>query len=224
MSTHSNGAELINRRIMKNYRLHLIRHGITQGNLDGIFVGSGEDMPLCEEGIKDIDRMLQQFEYPNVPFVFVSPLMRARQTADLLYPHHEKIVMQNLREAHFGDFEGKPLAEIMNNPEYVKWFSPQSEFVPNGGESGAQFAARCKEGLLEMFRYMMECKIFEAACITHGGVIMTMLGSMAYPRKQPFEWMTQNVCGYTVMTSAAMLMRDECCEVCGMLPHKNEKN
>ena len=26
---------------MKNYRLYLVRHGVTQGNLDGIYMGSG---------------------------------------------------------------------------------------------------------------------------------------------------------------------------------------
>ncbi len=32
---------------MKTYRLHLIRHGLTQQNLDGIYMGGGLDMPLC---------------------------------------------------------------------------------------------------------------------------------------------------------------------------------
>ena len=32
---------------MKSYQLHLIRHGLTQGNLDGLYVGSGTDLPLC---------------------------------------------------------------------------------------------------------------------------------------------------------------------------------
>lgn len=35
---------------MKNYRLYLVRHGVTQGNLDGIYMGSGTDQPLCAQG------------------------------------------------------------------------------------------------------------------------------------------------------------------------------
>ena len=34
---------------MKNYRLYLIRHGITSGNLEGKYIGT-TDLPLCEEG------------------------------------------------------------------------------------------------------------------------------------------------------------------------------
>ena len=35
---------------MKTFKLHLIRHGITAGNLQGLYIGSGTDLPLCDEG------------------------------------------------------------------------------------------------------------------------------------------------------------------------------
>ena len=31
---------------MKYYKLHLIRHGLTEGNLKGLYIGSGSDLPL----------------------------------------------------------------------------------------------------------------------------------------------------------------------------------
>ena len=31
---------------MKTFKLHLIRHGITAGNLQGLYIGSGTDLPL----------------------------------------------------------------------------------------------------------------------------------------------------------------------------------
>ena len=31
---------------MKYYKLHLIRHGLTEGNLQGLYIGSGSDLPL----------------------------------------------------------------------------------------------------------------------------------------------------------------------------------
>lgn len=39
-----------NRERMKNYRLYLVRHGITAGNLQRRYVGGGTDEPLCEPG------------------------------------------------------------------------------------------------------------------------------------------------------------------------------
>ena len=35
---------------MKTFKLHLIRHGMTAGNLQGLYIGSGTDLPLCDEG------------------------------------------------------------------------------------------------------------------------------------------------------------------------------
>ena len=36
---------------MKTFKLHLIRHGLTSGNLQGLYIGSGTDIPLCDEEI-----------------------------------------------------------------------------------------------------------------------------------------------------------------------------
>ena len=33
---------------MKTFKLHLIRHGMTAGNLQGLYIGSGTDIPLCD--------------------------------------------------------------------------------------------------------------------------------------------------------------------------------
>ena len=42
---------------MKYYKLHLIRHGLTQGNLDGRYIGSGTDLPLCAEGRAQLEEL-----------------------------------------------------------------------------------------------------------------------------------------------------------------------
>ena len=58
---------------MKYYKLHLIRHGLTQGNLDGRYIGSGTDLPLCAEGRAQLEELKAKFQYPDVPLVFCSP-------------------------------------------------------------------------------------------------------------------------------------------------------
>ena len=68
---------------MKTFKLHLIRHGLTDANFKGIYAGSGTDLPLSEEGTRQLKQLREDFSYPQVPLVFVSPLLRARQTADL---------------------------------------------------------------------------------------------------------------------------------------------
>lgn len=55
---------------MKTFKLHLIRHGITAGNLQGLYIGSGTDLPLCDEGRAQLADLKERFDYPQVDTVF----------------------------------------------------------------------------------------------------------------------------------------------------------
>ena len=55
---------------MKTFKLHLIRHGLTSGNLQGLYIGSGTDIPLCDEGRAQLKTLKKDFGYPQVPLVF----------------------------------------------------------------------------------------------------------------------------------------------------------
>ena len=57
---------------MKTFKLHLIRHGLTSGNLQGLYIGSGTDIPLCDEGRAQLAELKERFEYPQVDTVFSS--------------------------------------------------------------------------------------------------------------------------------------------------------
>ena len=50
---------------MKTFKLHLIRHGITAGNLQGLYIGSGTDLPLCDEGRAQLADLKERFAYPQ---------------------------------------------------------------------------------------------------------------------------------------------------------------
>ena len=68
---------------MKTYRIHLIRHGLTQYNIDGVYSGRNET-PLCEDGRNQLLQMKEEYKYPAVDFVFTSPLKRCTETAEIL--------------------------------------------------------------------------------------------------------------------------------------------
>lgn len=204
---------------MKNYRLTLIRHGITQGNLDGIYLGSGTDEPLCEEGRRGLRELQARFAYPQPATVFASPLARALETADILFPAaKDKIILQDLRENGFGVFEGRKIRELVQDPDFKKWMDPAQHFTPEGGEPLADFHKRCGGVLMGMFEYMMKTGIEEAACVTHGGVIMSMLAQRGMPKRRPELWMADPGCGYLVQCSPEMWMRDHIVEVCQIVP------
>ena len=69
---------------MLTYKIHILRHGFTQANLEGRYIGS-TDLPLCEEGRAQLLALRERCEYPWVDRVYTSPLARAKETAELLY-------------------------------------------------------------------------------------------------------------------------------------------
>ena len=175
---------------MKTFKLHLIRHGITAGNLQGLYIGSGTDLPLCDEGRAQLADLKERFDYPQVDTVFSSPLLRAVETANILFPGAaHQFTVHDLREAGFGKFEGRPVKELVHDEDFKKWITPGSGYLPEGAEPTEQFHARCADSLLKLFEYMIRMDVTEAACVTHGGVIMSMLSQRAVPTRRPEQWM-----------------------------------
>ena len=149
---------------MKTFKLHLIRHGMTAGNLQGLYIGSGTDLPLCDEGRAQLNELKERFEYPQVDTVFSSPLLRAVETANILFPNApHTFTVHDLREAGFGKFENKPVKELVHDEDFKKWITPGSGYVPEGAEPTEQFHARCAESLMKLFEYMIRMDVTEAS-------------------------------------------------------------
>ena len=182
---------------MKTFKLHLIRHGMTAGNLQGLYIGSGTDLPLCDEGRAQLAELKERFVYPQVDTVFSSPLLRAVETANILFPGAaHQFTVHDLREAGFGKFEGRPVKDLVHDEDFKKWITPGSGYLPEGAEPTEQFHA----------------------CVTHGGVIMSMLSQRAVPTRRPEQWMADPGCGYTVQTDVQLWMRDKLVEAIDIVP------
>ena len=95
--------------------LLFIRHGATEGNLHHRYIGR-TDEPLCEEGIAQVETLRKQGL--SINRLFVSPMLRTRQTAELLFPQMPYTVVDGLAETDFGRFEGKSADELSGDPAY----------------------------------------------------------------------------------------------------------
>ena len=111
-----------------------------------------------------------------------------------------------------------PVKELVKDEDFKKWITPGSGFVPEGAEPTEKFHARCSETLLKLFEYMIRMDVTEAACVTHGGVIMSMLSQRALPSRHPEQWMADPGCGYTVQTDVQLWMRDRLVEAIDIVP------
>ncbi len=202
---------------MKSYTIHLIRHGLTDGNAKGQYIGS-TDLPLAPEGLAQLLDLKKRFEYPQADAYFTSPLLRCQQTLKALYPDATPLVIPGLAECNFGRWEGKTANDLQADPEFVRWIEAGGKDAPPGGESSAQFQARCCEAFSKVVEGLMKTGTTSAVVVTHGGVIMTLLATFGLPRANFYDWLVDSGCGYSVRITPNLWMRGQVVEVYDLLP------
>lgn len=188
---------------MKTFKIHLIRHGLTDANLTGRYVGNRTDLPLCPEGVKELKMIREQKEYPNIEKLYSSPMLRCRQSAAIIYPGFDVNVVDAMTEYDFGEFEGKSAAELEIMPSYLEWTSGKIT-APEGGEDSNDFIKRLALGLNGIVRDMMECGVTNSAVIMHGGAIMMLLAACAVPRRRSVEWTSEPGGGYSLLITPSL--------------------
>ena len=82
-------------------KIHLLRHGETAYNVERRYQGV-TDIPLSPAGLA----ALKQADF-SPKTVYVTPLKRTKQTAEILFPTAEYIPVNDLSEMNFGVFEGR---------------------------------------------------------------------------------------------------------------------
>lgn len=205
---------------MQSYVIHFIRHGDISDTHQGKYIGT-TDVPLSEEGIKKLKEYDSKYIYPGTQVVFTSPLKRCTETARILYPTQTPLVIDQLSECCFGEWENKTAEELKNNPDFEKWLAGETDVKPPRGESGADFTKRVCLIFEQIVEGMMKTDNTEAVVITHGGVIMTILSVYGLPQAKPFEWVMDNGFGYSVRINPMMWQRDRVAEVYRKIPVMN---
>ena len=203
---------------MKSYRIHFIRHGACEESRRGVYVGT-KDVPLSEEGIRELKELDEAFDYPGTPVVFTSPLKRCTQTCNILYPAIPPIVINELCECSFGEWEGRTADSLSANEDFKKWLAGDTSVKPPKGESGAEFTRRVCNIFQKIVDGLISTGNTNAVIVTHGGVIMTLLSVYGLPQAKPFDWVCDDGCGYSMRITPSLWMRDRVGEVYAKLPY-----
>ncbi|WOC32007.1 MULTISPECIES: histidine phosphatase family protein [Caproicibacterium] len=203
---------------MHSYLIHLVRHGLTAGNLEGRYIGS-TDLSLCEQGKEELKKLKKQHPYPAAQVCYSSPLRRCLQTAKLLYPELTPQVVTDFRETSFGEWENKTAAQIAKeDPSFAAWMEGGKQVTPPGGEDGGWFMQRTCAAFEHMVDGLLRQDIRSAAAVLHGGSIMAILAAYGLPRAQFYDWMTQPGCGYSLRITPGLWMRSMVAEVYETIP------
>ena len=116
--------------------VYLLRHGRTAYNEQRRYQGSS-DLPLSPAGAAE----LRAADF-SPELVYVSPLLRARQTARILFPAAKLERVAALAEMDFGDVEGRSADEMAQDAAYRAWVDGGCTGLCPNGESLAQFCDR----------------------------------------------------------------------------------
>lgn len=202
---------------MKNYKIYLIRNGLTDGTIQGKYIGH-TDEELCEQGRQQLVELITKGYFPEVEAVFSSPLKRCTQTAKLIYPTKEPIIMNDIAECNFGEFEGMTADELSDDENFRNWLKGGSDAAPPFGESNGEFITRICNGFIKIIDGILKTGTRESAIITHGGIIMSWLAAFGLPEAPLTDWRTPSGCGYMLSLNASLWSRIRKIEVTDEVP------
>ena len=177
---------------MNTIKIHLIRHGATDANYRGEYIGCRTDLPLAPEGLNELRLLKDDIEYPEIERLYSSPMLRAKQTGAVLYPEKQIVPVEELMEYDFGT-------------------------APPGGEENSDFIKRVCIGFNRITVDMVNGGYKSAAVIMHGGAIMMLLAAAGLPRRSPVEWTSENGRGYSLLVTPSLYFKSGAFEVYGII-------
>lgn len=181
---------------MKNLEIYLTRHGETEFNVTQRLQGWA-DSPLTEDGKRVAQELGDKLRGHDFQAAFCSTLPRTLTTAQLILahqPHLPIMALNDLREYHFGQFEGdygddlyeKIIAHrgIANIPTWLNFYrhadynvlaETVSQLDPRA-ETESQFVQRLQRGMAQVVANSPDEG--RVLVVSHGMAIVALLKSI----------------------------------------------
>ena len=172
--------------------IYLLRHGLTAYNAEKRYQGQ-RDIPLSPAG----RAQLRQADL-RPETVYITPLCRTRQTAEVLFPGAKLVEVKDLQEMCFGSFEGRNFIEMEHDPDYRAWVNANCESPCPDGETKAVFSER----VCRAFAALVDKALAEGeeilVILAHGGTQMAAMERYALPHADYYHWCAPNAGGYVL--------------------------
>ena len=159
-------------------RLYFVRHGESEANILHEFSNRGLKHGLTQKGREQAQQLARSLQDVTISKLYSSPLLRARQTAEILGQAFglSYTVTDALREFDCGVLEGKsdPAGWAMHHQVQVDWLEHQQwdKRIPEG-ESFLDMQAR----FVPFIRQLQQTHLGDETVllVSHGGLLCCML-------------------------------------------------
>lgn len=202
---------------MNGYKITFLRHGRTEANENGVYIGK-TDWPLSDAGREELEEKYDMHDYPKVERVYSSPLTRAIQSAEILFPDREIVICDEMTEMDFGVFEGLAVKDLLELDSYHKWIKGGLDNPPPNGESLRNMMDRTLSGINLIIMDMMKENIHEAGVVTHSGILMNTMSCFGLPKMKPMDFACDPGEGWQVHVTAMMWQNGGAFEILGRVP------
>ena len=142
----------------------LVRHGETEWSLDGRHTGR-TDLPLLPEGVDQARALRPVLSVRPFAAVLTSPLLRARETAELAGLGLGAVVDDDLAEWDYGAYEGVTTAQIRVERPGWELFADGAP----GGESAEEVGVRVDRVIARI-----RSTPGDVACVAHSHVLRVL--------------------------------------------------
>lgn len=179
--------------------IYLIRHAHPDypGGVK-MCLGQKHDLPLSARGMAEAAQLSRRFEHIPLEAVYVSPLLRARQTAQAVAGSTRPIhVLSDLIELDGGAWDGLTYDQL--HERFPHAFGPGAKgLCPPGGESDESGLIRMRSALKYVEKNTRRC----AAIVAHSGVNRLLLCDLAGLPLSEKKKMGQDYAAVSILTYA----------------------
>lgn len=131
------------------------------------------DVPLNDTGQQQMRSLAQRLSGLSFDHVFASSMLRARQSAALVFPDREIPVFDALREIDFGKWEGLFYEQIIDryNEDYQAWIEDPFAHAPTKGETMVDLRKR----IVPCVARLLADHQGRIAIVSHAGTVRTIV-------------------------------------------------
>jgi probable phosphomutase (TIGR03848 family) len=184
--------------------LILVRHGRSTANTSGVLAGWTPGVALDERGAAQAAALPARLEGVPITEVVASPLQRCQETIRPLLaarpglPDHSD---ERIGEAHYGDWSGRKLAELTDDPLMEVVQSHPSAAAFPGGESMRAMQTRAAEAVREWNARVERDHGPDAAYLmcSHGDIIKSLVADALGLHLDLFQRISVEPCSVTVI-------------------------
>ncbi|WP_210586496.1 histidine phosphatase family protein [Streptomyces sp. GESEQ-35] len=184
--------------------LILVRHGRSTANTEGLLAGWTPGVALDERGATQAAALPRRLAELPLSEVVTSPLQRCQETIRPLLDARPGLTAhtdERIGECHYGDWSGRKLAELMDEPlMQVVQAHPSAAQFP-GGESMRAMATRAAEAVREWNARVERDHGADAVYLmcSHGDIIKSLVADALGLHLDQFQRVSVEPCSITAI-------------------------